>query len=549
MSGDYYNFITGTDDDLSIKRVVDTAENTEWLIGKSRLFAGTTGSATGIRSADNNGLITAGNITTLSESVYGSASIQAVLANDVILYVQKNGIKVREMVYNFDEDNFQSNDLTILSESITDSGVVEMFLQKQPDQNVWAIKDDGELAILTYERGQKIAGWSRFITDGEVISGCALPSASGEDVVWLIVKRLGKYLLEKFHPRADLDWYVDSAVEFDGGACQTATSIDASVSSPYKVTVTKALHGLSNGDLIRIENATGLTDLNAKIFQVADKTTNDFILKTEDGSEYINFLTMVSFNPISISGAGLEEVNGEYNYKIINGSYGKSGNDEQELYTTGSIWKLEGESLVTKYFSTSSDIFPPTTGWTANPGVPTPVPTISYDETWTSGEGGDFCLVQNSLSGLDHLEGETVQVVADGSYHSDQVVSSGSITVDYANTIVAGLRFDSILRPMPIEPVLADRLSMSRKKAVSKVSVKLYNTIGAKIGQQGKQLTNHPAVSTTDAAGETIDLETAETRVFIASDWKREKVLEIKQDLPYPMTVLSMSVWVRAEGG
>ena len=171
----------------------------------------------------------------------------------------------------------------------------------------------------------------------------------------------------------------------------------------------------------------------------------------------------------------------------------------------------------------------------------------SYGD-WTS--GGTVTEVTNTLSNLDHLEGMTVQVVGDGSYVSDEVVSSGSITIDvYVNKILAGLQYKSLLQPMFLEPVLSDRLSASRKKATSKCSFKVYNTIGATAGPPDKRKAPLLQRNTLEVADQTVSVETGEYRVFFANDWKREKDVEIEQNLPYPLTVLSMAVWTRVEGG
>ncbi len=53
-----------------------------------------------------------------------------------------------------------------------------------------------------------------------------------------------------------------------------------------------------------------------------------------------------------------------------------------------------------------------------------------------------------SVSGLAHLEGKTVQVVADGAVHPDLVVSSGALTLNYtASDIKVGLKYVSKLTP------------------------------------------------------------------------------------------------------
>lgn len=554
VTGDYYNFIAGAEDDLGIKRIIDTSEEIKWLIGKRYLFSGTSGGAIQITSADNKQNITADNIQTNPQSVFGASNIQGVLANDVIIYPQRNNLKLREMIYNWEEENFRSNDITILNDDILVSGVKELFLQKQPDQVVWCIKENGEAAILTYERQQEVVGWARVVTDGDIISGCSLPSATGEDEVWLIVKRLGKYLVERFIPRADLDWYVDSAVEFDGGACVSADSFSIGASPDYKITVNDADNTLSDGDKVRFENVTGFDWLDGKTFEVADRTASLFILKDSEGVDYINYSELgVQPTSVTVTGANVLPVdcNGVYPFDsiLLGRPIYEQGNYRIRFNTEDNFWKISVISIVRDlYKNTSLDINPPSTDWEIHDAglAPSPVLTFGY----TSSITGDYCLVQNSISGLNHLEGETVQVIVDGSYVSDEVVSSGAITLDdYGNTILAGLEFNATLRTMPLEPILANRLSNSRVKSAHKVSAKFYKTIGAKIGEVGKQPNTYPAVSTNDLAGESLPLKTGETRIFISSDWEREKIIEIKQDLPYPMTILSLAIWAEVKGG
>ena len=96
---------------------------------------------------------------------------------------------------------------------------------------------------------------------------------------------------------------------------------------------------------------------------------------------------------------------------------------------------------------------------------------------------------------------------------------------------------------------MSDRLSNGRQKAVAKLSILFYKTIGAQVGQPDGLQSAIAAFKTTDLAGEPITEASGEIRVFIANNWERQKVVEVRQNLPYPMSVLSMSVWTRVEGG
>lgn len=56
------------------------------------------------------------------------------------------------------------------------------------------------------------------------------------------------------------------------------------------------------------------------------------------------------------------------------------------------------------------------------------------------------------FTGLEHLEGETVGIIADGAEHPDKVVTSGQVTLDYdATEVIVGLRYTSKLTLIPPE--------------------------------------------------------------------------------------------------
>jgi hypothetical protein len=68
------------------------------------------------------------------------------------------------------------------------------------------------------------------------------------------------------------------------------------------------------------------------------------------------------------------------------------------------------------------------------------------------------------ISGLDHLEGETVQVLADGAVKPDAVVLNGLINLDTEATQVSvGLKYTSDLETMRIEAGSADGSAQSKR--------------------------------------------------------------------------------------
>jgi hypothetical protein len=562
--GEIFNFLPGTLSTDAIKRTIDSPEEPKWLESKRYLFLGTAGTAVSIRSADRDSLITQNNITTLVENAYGSAALQAEVANDVIVYVQRDGLKLRELVYSQGEDTFVGNDLNLISEDITDSGIVEMFVQKQPNQFIWCIKENGEACVLTYERGQQVRGWARINTDGEYYSAASIHNG-GEDTVWACVKRDSKYCIEKFHPRKDLDWYVDSGKKLDSGTAKSISSSDITAD----IVVTSNSHGFSNGDFVEL-TGTISSQLNETPYRVSDSTTNTFKIKTTDDSAYIRYNTAQN-----IIADGSDIYSGNWNLVDLGeNSWEKIVDGEPEgdpvIYREYK-WVLEDSDEGSEIILSTTDgqnyhwdLLEGQTGnqYTLSSSVLNPLNRINipwWEESLGStvlngynfsfGSGATVQAVYNEVTELNHLEGKTVQVVGDGSFIKEATVSSNKITTnEYYNTLLVGLPYTSTLRPMPIEPSLVNKLSQSRVKAVAKIIVRFFKTKGAKVGEAGRQLTTFPVADTQDSSGQVIDLKTGQQRFFVGSDYEREKLIEVRQDLPYPMTVLSIATHVNAEG-
>lgn len=100
--------------------------------------------------------------------------------------------------------------------------------------------------------------------------------------------------------------------------------------------------------------------------------------------------------------------------------------------------------------------------------------------TGTSGPGTD------TWSGLSHLEGETVDCVADGIVMPQQVVTGGSITIPrVANSVEIGLHYETEIEPlMPSIPGMPAG-GQGDATSVSEIIVRLHETVGAEVaGQQ-----------------------------------------------------------------
>jgi hypothetical protein len=97
------------------------------------------------------------------------------------------------MSYLFVTNQYEADDLTLYADHVLKPGVVDMAYQQEPYQVVWCVRSDGVLAGLTYYPKEKVFGWHRHITAGQVLSVATIPSVSGDTAgrteLWVTVER------------------------------------------------------------------------------------------------------------------------------------------------------------------------------------------------------------------------------------------------------------------------------------------------------------------------------------------------------------------------
>jgi hypothetical protein len=100
--------------------------------------------------------------------------------------------------------------LTILSEHLLSSGVVDMAYQQKPMSILWCVCADGSLATMTIDRDEGVIAWTRQETDGAFESVCVVP-AGAVDEVWVTVRRSVNGATRRYMERFDPAAYCHSA--------------------------------------------------------------------------------------------------------------------------------------------------------------------------------------------------------------------------------------------------------------------------------------------------------------------------------------------------
>lgn len=158
-------------------------------------------------------------------------------------------------------------------------------------------------------------------------------------------------------------------------------------------------------------------------------------------------------------------------------------------------------------------------------------------------------LPATTITGLWHLNGQTVQILADGAEVSDQVVTNGTVTLTEAASVVhIGLGYASDLMTLPLALEGVAAAGQGRFKNVNSVAMRVTQSSLVSAGPSFDRLTDYPARQVSDPYGSPPALRTGEFRFAIGPSWNSDGSVCVRQARPVPLTVLSMALDV-ATGG
>ncbi|HNA61449.1 MAG TPA: ubiquitin-activating E1 FCCH domain-containing protein [Rhabdochlamydiaceae bacterium] len=482
-SGDYENFTpTALDSTVASDNAVSFSFNSRevnkvrWLTSDEKgLLAGTVAAEWVVRPSSQGEALTPTNISAKKFSSWGSENVQPLQAGKATLYNQISGRKLREISYFYEIDGFRAADLTELALHILPDGVKQFAYQKSPLSFIWAVRNDGTLASLTYDRSIESlkAGWSRHPIGGfgdsaqspaSVESAQVIPSPDGErDDLWLIVQRyingsVVRYIeyMDKIFEDTDNQrdaYFLDSGLTYDA----PVTITDITEASPPVVTANS--HGFSNGDKVLINGVVGLkttiTDSDSATegvtYLVANKTTNTFELHDLDDNA-------VDF------------------------------------------------TALTPYVS-----------------------------------DGEVRKMVMTIEGLNHLEGQEVDILADGAVHPSKTVTSGAITLDLkAATIHIGFGYNSDGQLLRTEAGSADGTALGKTRRVHRLGMVLERSLGLKIGYSFDSLYNVIFRTAADKMTRAPALYSGIISENVDANYDFNNTFCFRQSQPLPSTILAI---------
>lgn len=146
-----------------------------------------------------------------------------------------------------------------------------------------------------------------------------------------------------------------------------------------------------------------------------------------------------------------------------------------------------------------------------------------------------------TLSGLAYLEGMTVDVLAGGASHPQQVVTGGAITLQApASVVQVGLPCPARLSTMRLNAGALDGTSQGKTARVNKLAIRFAETVGAQYGPDSTRLDELPFRATGDAMDTPPPLFTGDKLVEFDADYGFEPRIYVQNNQPFPATVVAV---------
>jgi hypothetical protein len=223
-----YSFPSRDDDGISLRVVSREANSIRHIVPMGELVLLTSGGEWQVSAADT-GALTPSNVSVKPQGYTGASMVQPVVTNRTILFAQDRGGHIRELEFSWQQQGYQTSDVSILAPHLFDYHTVQqMAFVRSPLQSLWSIREDGVLLGMTYVPEHEIRAWHQHTTDGTFESICAIAEGDA-DVLYAVVRRVVnnrtlRYIERRHTRRFDTaadQFFVDSGISYSGAPVST----------------------------------------------------------------------------------------------------------------------------------------------------------------------------------------------------------------------------------------------------------------------------------------------------------------------------------------
>lgn len=228
------------DDAFALEIASDQVNEIKWISEATDLLIGTSAAIRTLGPSDTSKAFSAVNLRQRRHTTVGSSAVQPARIGSVTLYADTHVRSLRELFFSLDNDGLAAPELTILSDHLVASGIVEIAHAQSPDSVLWIVTAAGDLVSLTFERDQRIVGMARHRIAGGaeddqaiVESVATIPGAAFTEL-WLVVRRTVEGSAVRYVERLDLSapeggsgpHHLDSHLVYEGTPAGTVGGLD-----------------------------------------------------------------------------------------------------------------------------------------------------------------------------------------------------------------------------------------------------------------------------------------------------------------------------------
>jgi hypothetical protein len=234
--GDYgggqVNFATTTASgtisaDMAFRRTMATEDPALWVVGDRKLIVGTASREIAVGAINSALAVSGDNIAADPQSFYGSVGVYPVQIASSTIFIQRGGRKLREVGYDFAKDRYIANNITVWSRHVTKTGILQMAFQKEPEELLFCVRGDGQMAVHPHAPEQEIKGFARIILGGggKILSAVCITDQNGlDDELWALIERDGVKSIERMARWRDDGDPIEDAFFVDAGLTVMATA-------------------------------------------------------------------------------------------------------------------------------------------------------------------------------------------------------------------------------------------------------------------------------------------------------------------------------------
>tara|TARA_R110000868_G_scaffold307378_2_gene568852 strand:- start:19135 stop:21927 length:2793 start_codon:yes stop_codon:yes gene_type:complete len=385
----------------------------------------------------------------------GASDVEPITLSLDVLFIEQGGGTVYAMKYTEYTESFTLLNVSTLSAHLIgkDKEPVAMVQSKSPHKLVHFVKEDGNVAVLTYEPEQEVFAWTEYLTQGYYLTSASLLE-SNVNVPYYAVERYingsWRYYIEREVSRNQL--LDEDHFCVDSGLANSKSTFSAD---------------------IEFSQTTGVSTVTATAAAFASDVVGDILH----------------------AAGGKLEVTSRTSSTLITGTWLR---DPAEIKSEGGVV----------------------------------LPLRVREENW------QIITPITEVSGLWHLEGSSVSVLADGDAFLNLTVTNGAITLEQpATKVVVGLAYNCDLETLPLATVQAT--IEAKLKRILGVAVERYKSRGLFIGPDEDSM--YEVKERTDQDwGENLGLFSESIDQAVNYGYETRGQIFLRQPYPLPATILGM---------